>query len=46
MLTQKTAWFLPQRIREALKGEFASLSEDSVEADETYFDSLEKSTHK
>ena len=36
-VTQKTAWFMQQRIREAWTGEGAAMMDGPVEVDETYF---------
>ena len=44
-VTQKTAWFMQQRIREAWGGEIASLMSGPIEADETYIGGKEKNKH-
>ncbi len=36
-VTQKTAWFMLQRIREALREELAPVFEGPAEVDEAYF---------
>ena len=36
-VTQKTAWFMLHRIREAWRGPLAALFSGPVEVDETYF---------
>lgn len=43
-ITQKSAWFLMHRIREACKGNGIKLS-GIIEADEAYFGGLEKNKH-
>ena len=44
-VTQKTAWFMDHRIREAMKQDKGLLS-GTIEADETYVDGKEKNKHK
>ena len=45
-VTQKTAWFMQQRIREAWGGEAAVIMAGPVEADETYFGGRRKNMPK
>jgi transposase-like protein len=47
-ITQKTAWFMLSRIRYAMEHEefFKSLSEDSIEIDETFVGGKNKNRHK
>lgn len=43
-VTQKTAWFMLQRLRDSMKG-FSPKFEGPVEADETFMGGLEKNKH-
>lgn len=45
-ITQKTAWFMQQRIREAFKQEGPYVMAGPAEVDESYFGGLEKNKHK
>jgi transposase-like protein len=45
-VTQKTAWFMLQRIRLALQGEETEKMSGTVEADETFIGGLAKNMHK
>ncbi len=45
-ITQKSSWFLAQRIREAWSGDSGPLGTNPVEADESYFGGLEKNKHE
>lgn len=45
-VTQKTAWFMLQRIRLALQGEDTGKMSGTVEADETFVGGLAKNMHK
>ena len=45
-VTQKTAWFMQQRIREAWGGEAVAIMAGPVEADETYFGGRRKNMPK
>ena len=44
-VTQKTAWFMQQRIREAFRAEGPMVFAGPVEVDETYFGGREKNKH-
>jgi transposase-like protein len=45
-VTQKTAWFMLQRIRLALQGEVSGKLSGQVEADETYIGGLARNMHR
>ena len=45
-ISQKTAWFMAMRIREAYKGQDPILLEIAVEVDEAYFGGVEKHKHE
>ena len=45
-VTQKTAWFMLHRIREAMGDDYSGPMDGEVEADETYIGGLAKNMHK
>jgi len=45
-ITQKTTWFVLQRIREMLKEKAPKMLQNEVEIDESYFGGLERNKHK